>query len=231
MVNQPQFFFLAWEVTLHLFNFKGGRMSAERAGLSIQFALCIYEQDFNFDSEGSGGENWPLSSYRSLLALQPVLCSPQNQGKKKTNHKPLWKNVGSWIVLICFLELRLSEGHTQSQHCIESALYKYGFLSMFISCQNWFGINGKTIFPLLSLYTFPLNFPAAGPWDTTGKGFWVKAGERNLLGKYHSGWNTLHVPERSRALFHLTATKIEPCCRCWRLELFKKFYREQICVV
>lgn len=24
---------------------------------------------------------------------------------------------------------------------------------------------------LLSLYTFPLNFPAAGPWDTTGKRF------------------------------------------------------------
>lgn len=44
-------------------------MSAERAGLSIQFALCIYEQDFNAGREGSGGENWPLSSYRSLLAL------------------------------------------------------------------------------------------------------------------------------------------------------------------
>lgn len=69
MVNQPQFFFLAWEVTLHLFNFKEGRTSRERAGLSIQFALCIYEQDFNGGTEGSEGENWPQSSYRSLLVL------------------------------------------------------------------------------------------------------------------------------------------------------------------
>lgn len=71
-------------------------MSAERAGLSIQFALCIYEQDFNFDSEGSGGENWPLSSYRSLLALQPVLCSPQNQGKKKNKSQAFMKK--RWIL-------------------------------------------------------------------------------------------------------------------------------------
>jgi len=45
MVNQPQFFFHAREVTLHLFNFKEGRTSRERARLSIPFALCIYEQN------------------------------------------------------------------------------------------------------------------------------------------------------------------------------------------
>lgn len=58
-------------------------MSAERAGLSIQFALCVCEQDFNSGSEGSGGENWPLSSYGSLLALWPMLYSPQKAGKKQ----------------------------------------------------------------------------------------------------------------------------------------------------
>lgn len=99
----------------------------------------------------------------------PCYTVLKRQGKKQP--LALMKNVGSWIVLIQVLELRLSEGHTQIQHCTESALYKYGFLCMFISCQDWFGINGKTIFPLLSLSTFPLNFPAAGPWDTTGRRF------------------------------------------------------------
>lgn len=59
-------------------------MSMERAGLSIQFALCIYEQGFNAGSEGSGGENWPLSSYRSLLASRTMLYSPQKAGEKQT---------------------------------------------------------------------------------------------------------------------------------------------------
>lgn len=101
----------------------------------------------------------------------PCDIIPKGQGKNQP--QALMRNVGSWLLIICSFKLwlLLLEGHTHTQHCVWSALYKYGLPCMFILCQNWFGRNCKTIFTILSIYTFLLNFPAATPWDTTGRRF------------------------------------------------------------